>query len=191
MSQDSHSKIKGFSLLEIFLAILVVAILGSVAWRVWDARNDSSSEGKTNSQRHQEKNKVDDETASDVPSDPAETTYLNIPELGVRMPLEAEAGTIEYKVVEYEDSTPSSTTVLFSSRELRTAGGEYCGPESGPLGSLSTDPDGQILVGDRHFNYIVSPALCSDDPEIVRELTGKQLQALHSSIQRMEPIENE
>lgn len=191
----------GFTLVEIVIAVLVVVMVVFIGWRVWDSRNDALSERNTDIQQDQGVGSANDSTSEAVLQSPSDVTYLDIPELGVRVPLESEAGAVVWELdTSLAADYPGAKRARFSSRELITASGETCGLQLvNPLGTvtvfagttdffgneLHADDKHVFLLNDKYYLYQAPQSICSTDPS-VEALAVKQRDAFVRGVRNME-----
>jgi Tfp pilus assembly protein PilV len=165
----------GFGAVAILAAVLVVAVLGFVGWRLYSSYSKPSVDTTTSSNQaaHQTGNTQTNTTNASA-SDQA--TYLDIKELGIKVKL---SDSIKDAVYSYNapDSTALSTSSAFiSTTSLAAAASSCAATAGGALGTIikTSDPNvtGTTLVPNgttvfklgSNYYYLTEPgAPCTTD----------------------------
>lgn len=108
---------KGFSVVEILIVIVVVGLLGTVGWLVYDRQK-----GKTDNQQTSKTTTTPAKAAqaTETPNQP-QVSYLTVKEWGVKIPQTPTGNVISYQISAYDKNTAD-----FVSSEQKALGGS-CG----------------------------------------------------------------
>lgn len=158
---------KGFGVIGLILAVTTVALLGLIAWRIWDA---SQPKGDNSAIQH----------TDDQPRQLAQT-HLNIKELGVKVKLDEKTKNVAYTVAE-----GSNEAVYIIDPAMKTVdeANQYCrGVTAGMIGLLDRSKDANhwgetpvvvnntdvFKLGDYYYVFRAPQAECSQDETISQQ----------------------
>lgn len=182
MSMDTKKQ-AGFGAVAIIVAVLVIAVLGFVGWRLYSSYSKPSANTTTSSNQaaHQTGNMQTNATGNTSTSDQA--TYLDIKELGVKIKLDDSIKDVvySYSVANNSQYPQYVGGVNLSSQSLINKD-SACKPENGanPLGSineLSTNQDGLgntlvpngstvFKLGNNYYILNTPQSPCSNDSTV-------------------------
>ncbi len=87
---------KGFSVVEILIVIVIVGLLGTVGWLVYDRQQSKTSDSQTTTQPTEQKQETSQEETP--PTDNDTQSYMEIREWGVKLPLDSSLGGLSYAI---------------------------------------------------------------------------------------------
>lgn len=154
----------GFSAAEVLIVIVIVGLIATVGWLVYDRQNNktnSTSEIATQTSSQSE-SKTDEQAMSEYKDDADTTEYLVIQELGVKFELSDKLSGLSYSIGN------ENKTAYFTPAEIK--GAECSGQVSLSRYSdadFGNDPyankGGARKIGDYYYFVSGSQSSCSDD----------------------------
>ncbi len=167
---------KGFSPWEFVLLLLLLIALILAGWWVWQQNKSpkEDSNGTSNDSSKQETQTKDDDAKQTEATETKETKYLEIPELGIKMPLDDSTADAYYVV-----SDQDSNIVYLSLTSLKDI--DYCAANKTSIAAIgkakktdeytpgttyeqAAQADGAV-IGD--YAYVLTPAqaYCTEQPD--------------------------
>lgn len=129
----------GFGAAIIIAAVLVIAVLGLIGWKLYSLYSKPVAKTTTNQASNTQTGTTGNTNTSD------QATYLDIKELGIKIKLDVSIKDAAYAMY-YTPSTDGSTVVGISTQSLiDKETGNYCEASHGPLGIIikTSDPNYQ------------------------------------------------
>jgi hypothetical protein len=135
-------RLKGKKVLTAVLVAMVAAVVLIAGVRIHTVMHESRTTSEIS--------KLAATTSPSLSSRPVvtdETAYLNIPELGINIPLSAKIKDLVYTYTPGTSDSPGSLN--FSTTSLSsTPGGSYCTPVNDPVGAYTVYATDQSMAGD-------------------------------------------
>ncbi|MGD8373473.1 MAG: hypothetical protein PVI21_01275 [Candidatus Woesebacteria bacterium] len=192
---------KGFSPILIIITIATIALLGFIAWRVWDANQNKST--NNNQSTNQAETTENTNSQSQQTTKPTQTTdpnqgYVVIKEWGVRFkPVEGlDAEDVVYKISQDENGYGF---VAFSTKNLISLDAA-CSVDDLPIGTITrTGPQGiddgavRITIDDAieidgyYYLYMGPQALCGTSNAADVEQSAER-ELLSESVKTLEKV---
>lgn len=163
----------GFGAVEILIAVLVVAIIGTTGWLLYrhhhkPVRDSTPPTSQTGTKQPVSNNTQPAQTA---------TQYLDITEWGVRMTLDSDTSSLYYYI------KPSNPNVAYLSLKSISDVAPNCAADKTSLGAIvretpaqqASAPDanfsikGTIHIGDYWYGYDNSHVACTDGSEAMSQ----------------------
>jgi len=176
-----RSKQSGFGVVEIIIAVLVVAALAYGGYRLYGHFSKPAA-NTTNRQSNQE----NITTATTTP----QSTYLDIKELGIKIKLD---DSIKDAIYVAGTSTDGSQFAYISTQTLTDKSNGSCNPAKGSFASITKTPDAVRSVDNarvfklgNNYIFITGPqAICSDD-QTVQDLANQQKTTLFNDFKTVQ-----
>lgn len=127
-------KNNGFSVPVVIIIILIIAILGVIAWRVFAITHSQSPQNTTGA----------NENAKPADQNAVPGNYLSIKELGIKIKLDANTADITYIHDKPADSKADGAWIIDTKMKAIDNANQYCaGPDAGKIGRIdkSSDPN--------------------------------------------------
>lgn len=156
---------KGFSVVELLIVIVIIGLVGTVGWLVYDRQKSKSDDKVTTTQASQQDQKEETPKKEEV----KQPTYFEIKELGVKFELTDNLTGLYYSIGN------NGKTAYFSLNDLK---GTYCAADKTAQVALTryTDADfdvdftaskeGARKIGSYYFMSVGGQAGCSEDNAI-------------------------